>query len=221
MLKETAALTSYSPTELQAVALQEMHRFTEAILTDRVLTEAEEGRLLELLPVLGLTLERVVADDPDLADRIIVASANAGRLPSLDNPRYLLKKDEVLHAHEEASLMKEVTLREFQAGTAGFSVPFGRTGIRFRVGGIRGKTVVVGTQMQVADTGTLWITSQRAFFSGTRKSLDLRYSKLASLNVYIDGVQFHVTNRQTAPLFKVRNGEVTAALVNAAVQRAS
>jgi len=31
-------------------------------------------------------------------------------------------------------------------------------------------------------------------------------------------VQFHVTNRQSAPLFSVRNGEVVAAIVNAAAQ---
>jgi len=39
--------------------------------------------------------------------------------------------------------------------------------------------------------------------------------------VFKDGIQFHMSNRQTAPLFKLANGEVAAATVNAAVQRLS
>src|SRR5205807_2318583 len=56
----------------------------------------------------------------------------------------------------------EVTLREYRAGYRGFSFPIGKTGIRYRVGGAKGHSVVTGAQMQVADSGTLSISSQRA-----------------------------------------------------------
>jgi hypothetical protein len=117
--------------------------------------------------------------------------------------------------------MKEVTIREWQAGSVGISVPLGERGIRVRVGGTRGRNVVVGTELQVADTGVLWITSRRAIFTGARKTVEMQFVKLANLTVFENGVQFHVTNRQTPSLFTVRNGEVVAAVVNAAVQRAA
>jgi len=219
LLRETAPRTWYTQAELEQAALREINGFAEGALADKVLSEEEELRLGELVPLLGLSWQSVVSTYPNLADRLIIASANAGRLPTVSNPTILLKDGEVLHAQYPASLMKEVTQREWRAGTAGVSVPLGRTGVRFRVGAIRGQSVVVGTEMQVADTGVLSITSKRALFAGARKTLEMQYAKLANLNVYTDGVQFHVTNRQTAPLFTVRNAEVVAAIINAATQR--
>ncbi len=80
-------------------------------------------------------------------------------------------------------------------------------------------SVVVGRQLQVADTGLLIISSLRAVFTGGTKTVELSYSKLVNLTV--DGVQFHQSNRQTVPLFKVRNGELVVALVSAAAQSMS
>lgn len=218
LLKETAPLTWYTQAELQQIAVQEINQFVQTALADNVLSEEEDNRLGELVPVLT-SWESLVAAYPDLADRLVIANANAGRLPTVSNSNFLLTDREVLHAQCPASLMKEVTLREFRAGYQGFSFPIGKSGIRYRVGGARGHSVVVGTEWQVADTGTLAITSHRAMFVGVRKTIEMQYAKLANLNVYTDGIQFHLTNRQTAPLFTVRNGEVLAALINAAVQR--
>ena len=73
--------------------------------------------------------------------------------------------------------------------------------------------------MTAEDQGSLSVTSLRAVFVGQRKTVELPYSKLVTLNVYSDGVQFHQSNRKTASLFQVRNGEVVAAMVNAASQK--
>ena len=218
-LKESAALTGYDSGEMQSLALREFLAFVQSALGDNFLTQAEDERMVALVPILGLTWEQVLQSDSALSDRLIIASANAGRMPTANSSRLMTKAGEVVHFECPASLMKEVTLREFRAGYQGFSFPIGKTGIRYRVGGARGQSVVVGTEWQVADTGTLAITSRRAVFVGARKTMEMQYAKLANLNVYTDGIQFHLTNRQTAPLFTVRNGEVLAALINAAVQR--
>jgi hypothetical protein len=116
--------------------------------------------------------------------------------------------------------MKEVAVREYQGGYSGFSFPIGKTGVRYRVGGSRGHSVQVGTQLQVADTGLLSITSKRAVYAGTRKTIEMPYAKLINLTVYSDGIQFHLSNRVNAPLFTMPNGsDIVAAIVNAAVQR--
>jgi hypothetical protein len=56
---------------------------------------------------------------------------------------------------------------------------------------------------------------------GTKKTIEMPYTKLLNVTVFSDGIQFHQSNRQTAPLFRVPNGEVVAAIVHAAVRKPS
>jgi hypothetical protein len=115
--------------------------------------------------------------------------------------------------------MKEVALREWRGGSSGVSFRIAK-GVSYRTGAIRGKSVVVGTELQVADSGVLAVTSQRIAYMGN-KTIELPYAKLMNLDVFSDGVRVHASNRQNAPLFKVDPGvgEVIAATVNAAMQK--
>jgi hypothetical protein len=117
-----------------------------------------------------------------------------------------------------AALMKEVTMREFRGGSSGFSFRIAK-GVRYRTGSFRGHSVVVGTQLQVADTGVLAVTSTRIVFLGSRKTVEIPYSKLVGLEVFTDGIRFSASNRQNAPLFRLESGDVVGATVNTAVQR--
>jgi hypothetical protein len=192
----------------------------EQALADDVLTEAEETALFAWADAQGISKADWNKRFPDLFDRMLIASVNDGRLPDMTaQATIMLKAGETAHWVVTASLMKEVTLREFRGGSRGFSFPIVK-GVRYRTGSFRGKSVVVGTELQVADQGGLWLTSLRAVFTGRRKTLDLPYAKLANLNVYTDGISFNMTNRQAVPLFKVPNGHVVAAIVNATAQRA-
>ena len=115
--------------------------------------------------------------------------------------------------------MKDMPQREFRAGYQGFSFPVGKTGIRYRVGGARGHSVVTGHQLQVTDQGTLVVTSARTVYLGAAKTQEFSYAKLVGLDVFTDGVRLHVSNRQTASLFRVPNGETVAAMIHAAMRR--
>jgi hypothetical protein len=149
-----------------------------------------------------------------------VSSINGGTLPEVASPHIIAKKGEIVHFECPASLMKEVAVRAYKGGYQGFSFPIGRTGVRYRVGGSRGHSVQVGTQLQVADTGILSITNKRAVYAGTRRTVDMPYSKLVNLTVYADGVQFHLSNRVNAPLFTMQHAsDIVAAIVNMAAQR--
>ena len=115
--------------------------------------------------------------------------------------------------------MKEVAIRQWQGGYSGFSFPIGKTGVRYRVGGTRGHSVEVGTKLNVADTGLLSVTNKRVVYAGTRKTVEMSYSKLVNLTVYSDGLQFHLSNRVNAPLFTIPGDtHIVAAIVNAAAQ---
>ncbi len=231
-----AALASGAPTDaaqLPALAAQAgltseqlAQEKTDAFSTyvkravgDEILTPEEEDHVQGLVRILGIDLGAFLQSDPDLGRHVMVAEANGGFLPEVPSSRLVQKKGEVVHLEVQATLLKDVTVRQSQGGYSGFSFPIGKTGIRYRVGGYRGHSVEVGTKRIPADTGYLVISSQRAVFLGDKKTLDLPYSKLENLAVFSDGVQFHEANRQAAPLFVVPTPDVVAAFIHAAAQR--
>ena len=174
------------------------------------------------MSVLSLGWDDLRSQNPELVERIAISGINGGDLPEVTSPSILAKRGEIVHLEHAANLMKEVAVRQYQGGYSGFSFPVGKTGIRYRVGGSRGHSVEVGTRLNVADTGTLVITNKRAVYVGTRKTVEMPYSKLVNLKVYRDGIQFHLSNRVNAPLFKMTSSsEIVAAVVNAAAQRAA
>lgn len=154
----------------------------------------------------------------DYHTAIFVAMLNDGRLPEATDVSIVLKKNERAHLACEARILKEVIHREYQSGSRGYSFRIAK-GVSYRVGASRGKMVEVGRSLQVQDEGTLTITSQRAVYTGLRKSIEVPYSKLMDMNVFTDAIQFHVSGRQTPAMIGVPSGEMVAAIVNAAVQR--
>jgi hypothetical protein len=116
--------------------------------------------------------------------------------------------------------MKEVAIRQFQGGGSGVSFSIAK-GVRYHVGGFRGQSVVVGTELKVQDTGVLSVTSNRVVFLGQQKTMEFLYSKLVGLEVFDDGIRLQVSNRQTVSLIKMDTGlgPLIAAAINAAMQR--
>lgn len=215
-LAERAGLDESRSRELRWKAL--LNAF-ERTLEDEVVTSAEEGRLTQVAQVLGFGEGDLTRAIDRYQEALFIARVNDGRLPELAAPRIVLKRNEVAHLETEANLLKEVLIREYKGGSRGMSFRIAR-GVSYRVGSHRGQMQVVGSELQVAATGILTVTSQRAVFAGDRKSQEVRYDKLLSLNVYSDAIQFHVSNRQNPSTFRVRSGPMIAAAVNGAIQRA-
>jgi hypothetical protein len=214
-IAERAGLDAQIARDLNWQALQAAF---EHVLDDEIVTEAEEQRLTAVAAALGFgrgDFERAIGD---FEERVFIARVNDGRLPVLESPGLMLKRGESAHLQTEAELMKEVAIRQYKGGSQGVSFRIAK-GVSYRVGSHRGTMEVVGTRLETADSGTLTVTSQRAVFTGSRKSVEVRFDKLLSLNVYRDAIQFHVSNRQTPSLFLVTSGPMVAAAVNAAAQR--
>jgi hypothetical protein len=215
-----AAASGLSDQELQGIRLDAFEAWAGTAIADDLITPEENSRLAILLPALGTSWDVVATANPGLRDRVFIASVNGGLLPEVASPQLMSKKGEVIHLEWPASLMKEVAIREYKGGYSGFSFPVGKTGIRYKVGGSRGQSVQVGSRLDVADTGTLAITNKRVVYMGSRKTVNMPYSALDNLNVYSDGLQFHLSNRVNAPLFSIASGsEMVAAVVHAAAQR--
>jgi hypothetical protein len=180
------------------------------------LTEDEEKVLMGLADVMGF--EQADLEQHDLYTRLQVAKLNDGRLPVADQPRLIAKRGEVVHAETSGALMHEVAVRGWRGRSQGFSFRVAK-GVRYRVGSTRGHMVNIGTQLQIADTGFLCVTNQRAAFLGERKTVDMPYTKLMGMNVFADAISFSLSNRQNTPLIKVTiSTDVLAALLNAAMQ---
>jgi hypothetical protein len=192
------------------------------VLADDHLTIDEEMAFQDVGEALGIEPDDLQGPYRDLLARLVVAKANDGRLDVVESPQLMTKKNEVVHLEIAAALMKEVVMREWRSGSSGVSFRIA-PGVRYRVGNTRGRSVVVGTELQVEDTGTLAVTSQRATYMGSRKTMEFPYSKILGLDVFNDGVRFHSSNRQRTPLFKVESGsgDVVAAILNNAMQRFS
>jgi hypothetical protein len=214
---DEAGLSESAQREAQLAAFRAA---VKAAIVDDIFTPAEHERLSSLMSAFRLTPEDLDSADQQLSHDVQVAQINSGYLPEVPSPHLMAKSGEIVHIEVPATLMKEVAVREFRGGYSGFSFPIGKTGIRYKVGGARGHSVEVGTKLQVADSGLLAVTNKRAVYMGSRKTVDMPYSKLVNLTVYSDGIVFHLSNRTNAPLFTIASGtDVVAAVVNAAAQR--
>ena len=217
-LASTAKEAGFSNLRVQSLNAQAFRDSALKALEDDILSEEEETRLLQIADLFGISQTELEAKFRDLQLRLMVARVNDGRLPVMQTCRLLLKKNEIPHIEMDATLMKEVTVREYRAGYRGFSMKIA-PGVRYHVGGARGRSVAVDTRLEEEDEGTLTVTSLRAAFTGTRTSMEMPYSRLLSLGVFDDGIEFFVSNRKKAPLFFVESGHVIASVVNVAAQR--
>ncbi len=189
----------------------------ETALSDEIITREEEDRLGRIAAALGFDHNDFARAIDHYAEEVFIARVNDGRLPELATPPILLKRNEVAHLVTNASLMKEVLVREYKGGSRGVSFRVMK-GVSYRVGSHRGTMQVVGSRLEPADTGELVVTSQRVVFTGPRRTQECRYDKLIDVNVYRDAIELHVSNRQKPSLFQVKSGPMIAAAVNAAAQ---
>ncbi len=212
---------AHAEQERTASLSAQLTQYLQQAIGDDILSADEEAHVQELVHSLGIDLAAYLRANPELGRHVMIAEANGGTLPVVPSARLIQKKGEVVHLELDATMLKDVTVRQSQGGYSGFSFPIGKTGIRYRVGGYKGKSVEVGTKRVPADTGVLVISSQRAVFLGTKKTVELPYAKLVNLTLFSDGVQFHESNRQAAPVFLVSAPDVAAAFIHAAAQRLS
>jgi hypothetical protein len=219
-LHASSASTALHDSERTKLVEAAIRRYADLALDDDVLSRDEESRFTALTSGLGISeTELTQGSLADVFVRIAVGRLNDGRLSSFESTVIVAKRGEQVYAETEASLLKEVAVREWQSGSQGVSIRLTK-GVRYYVGGTRGRMVTVGSQMQTDDAGSLVVTSTRAVFVGARKTLEFPLTKIVSVEVFSDGIRLHASNRVNAPLFKLRPhyGDVVAATLHAAIR---
>jgi hypothetical protein len=208
----------FSETEIARLHKSTLTRLIESAIHDDIVSDEEDRALTQLVESLHL---KHLESDPamlPLFRSLAIARINDGRLPVIDSSSMILRRAEAMHAEFAAELLKEVTIRETRGGYGGFSFRVAK-GVRFHAGQVRARSVVVGKGLVTDDLGVLAVSSTRSVFRGQKSTAEFRHDKLIDLGVFTDGIRFHVTNRKSAPLFKVESGEMVAAVINGAVQR--
>ena len=97
-----------------------------------------------------------------------------------------------------AALIEERRTRgHYQGRYSGVSVPVG-FGVRYRTGGSRGHYVQGAAVPTAIDTGTVYITSKRVIFQGTRQTRECAFAKVIGFQHDQHGgsTTFSVSNRQ-------------------------
>jgi hypothetical protein len=195
--------------------------YADGALADDVLSEEEGTLFVDAATALGIDPDTLNVTNPALLARLAIARVNDGRLPEIEQPvRIIPKAGEVVHLQTLAGLLKEVAIRQWQGGYGGVGFRVAK-GVTFRTGQVKGRSVVVGSEIKIDDTGILSVTSSRVVFLGDRKTVDIPFTKLVGLNVFSDGVTLQSSSRQNAVPLRVDEGygEVVAATINAAMQR--
>jgi hypothetical protein len=131
----------------------------------------------------------------------IVPITVAGLLPHKSELFYLSTESNVaaIAEHHHA---------EYVGGYSGVSVRLMR-GLSVRSGSSRGKKVD-RTSVDVDDYGTLYLSNQRVVFVGGRKTVDIPFSRLVSVEPYVDGLKVNRTN--ASPLV-LRTGSQREAVI--------
>jgi hypothetical protein len=86
----------------------------------------------------------------------------------------------------------------YVGGSQGISIPIGGTGIRYRVGAIKGQAVAGPDVETQIDVGLATLTSERVVFTGDKATREWDFDKLiaAYSNESEDEFTLHVSNRQ-------------------------
>jgi hypothetical protein len=104
-----------------------------------------------------------------------------------------IQHGESFYIQVPATYFEEKTVREYSGGTSGVSIPIAY-GIRYRVGGMRGRSWT-RQELQQDDTGSLLIGTSRLVFVGTRRTLSIPLHSIATVEAFVDGMRVGIANK--------------------------
>lgn len=200
-------------------ALTLFERAAEPILTrrwqdavrDRRLT-AEEQRALEAMARnFGIRVDIDAATQAQLDRFRWFWLVEQGTFPNIAAP-INLQRNEVCHFATPADLheMRTETARTYSSGTS-VRIKIMK-GVYYRVGSTS-TTRITRDVLRHIDSGTLYITSKRVIFDGTRKNSAIQLANVLSVIPYSDGVEVEKTAGRN-PIFIVNDPEWLTVLLS-------
>lgn len=214
-IERARQLTPLDATDVDEMCVDARAQWIDGALADGLLTHEEDTALARIQNSLGITAGLAT----DLWHEFVIGAVNAGLLPTDPDPVILLNAGEHAVQKFSAGLLSKKVITEYRLDYNSVSIPLGKSGVRYRTGSARGRTVEVGTRVEVADTGWLTITSQRVVFAGGAQSMEFPLKRVLGVRLFEDGIGLQIANRQSVPTFRTGRGanEVFAAVLSTVV----
>ncbi|UOK43654.1 MULTISPECIES: hypothetical protein [Flavobacterium] len=178
-------------------------------LSDKKLSPKEETELNGILNDLQIDNRQISSIIPkksldELAFAKLLWSLDNGIFYSIPNAPITLRKSEECYLGFSSKLMERKIIHKGYSHTSqGVSIPIMK-GVRYRVGS--GRSVPIKEEVTIKHPGNIFLTNLRIVFSSGSKSFEIPFSKLLTLNVYSDGIEFILNNKNF--LLQMNNKEV-------------
>lgn len=178
-------------------------------LSDKRLSPSEETELIEILNNLKIEKEQISSIVPkksldELAYAKLLWNLDNGIFYTIPNPPITLKKSEECYFALNAKLMeRKIIHKGYSQRSQGISIPIVK-GVRYRVGS--GRSVPIKEEITLKHPGSIYLTNLRIVFSSGSKSFEIPFSKLLTFNVYSDGIEFILNNKNF--LMQMNNKEL-------------
>jgi hypothetical protein len=195
----------------------------QRVSDDSRLSPDEEQSLERLATYLDVPWEALERNRRQLVRFRLLYQIEHGDLPALQIANIILRKGELVHWSEPASILEERVLRRgYVGGSSGFSFRIAR-GVSYRVGAHRGQ-LVSETGVVPVSIGDFILTSKRAIFRGDRKAFNTAWDKILDVHFYSDGIRLTTTSRSKPTVIQFQHDgavEIVGALIAAIVNRFS
>jgi hypothetical protein len=194
-----------SDTEVKSAVQQGFEWAVRNILSQRVLSREDEGRLSQLIADWNFEKSELCRGRPRIIQSLVIRDLLEGKFPenskTLNSPVSLGKTESCVWVFSGVDIYERKVCRSYEGHHAGLSVRIAK-GIYFRDGVYRGHPVEHVSADRLG-RGDLVLTTKNAFFliEGEIKKLSLK--KIVSVNPHSDGITFQCSGKR-APQYSVR-----------------
>lgn len=199
-LHRLSMMIGMGPDQVRQAKIEAIHRMLGGFLVDGYLDSAELAILQNALNGFQLTALDLTPDMQMAIGRSIsIHHVASGQLPNIrvSGLPINLASGEIVHACVGAKVIEsKVVRRDYGGGYSGFSFRIAK-GIRYHVGGSRGRSSPVYGDVCVAQ-GNLVLTSARALYLANARSFDKPWAKISAVEPYSDAMTFYLSGRQTS-----------------------
>ncbi len=203
---DQAAAQNFVPSaERDELVRRGLGAMIKGALAGGILTDAEDERINEFQHDFGMPLSALGDEGSALAKARILRALDAGQIPPVNvivegalAPR--LETDErALWSFDDARYLTFRSRTHYVGGSTGISVRVMR-GVYYRVGGFRGEPIKTDF-LSNEDSGSLTIAQRNVYFVGTRRALKIPVRKIASAQLYSDGIEILLNGVSAKPAF--------------------
>ena len=207
-IREEADLTH---AEVRMAARAIYRTALRSALADTRLTADEDAALTKLQHQLGLSHADVAEDAAQLARLRLLSRVETGELPSVEAPTTLVPH-EVCHWVVQASLADRLDLPgRGRVPITGIDISI-NGGKPFSAAGRR-EALKPREDILPIDLGMFIVTSRRAIFQGTRRTVSVPHARLENLRLYADGIRIDEFGHEARGFVLVDDAELTAAIL--------